>query len=434
MKLRPFELFLIAFFAVMAVLAVALLSLYDAPEDPSARVVSGPVVIWGTLPREPIERFLDEVGRDVPSVSNVSYEYVDPREFNQRFVNALADRTNPDIILIPHEELVVHRSRLAPYSYEQYPLRDFRDRFVDGAEVFALTDGIYAVPLAVDPLVVFWNRSLFSAVGLLEAPSSWEQLVNNVVPRLTRREFDRSITQSAIAFGQSNNISHLTPILSMLALQAGSQFVRDGVEQYLVQFDDALGDGGGRPFTQALDFFLRFSNPTSGEYSWNRALPLDREAFVREELAMYFGMASEGVMIAGQNPNLSFDVAEVPKGEAVQSRLTYGRFYGIAIVENAPNLAGAYGAMNILADPVHGARLAREFSMAPATRAGLQQGSDDLFGRIAFRAAPVSRGWLAPGLLRTTDVFATTVERAAADRGNVDGAASEGVQRLQLAY
>jgi len=433
MKLRPFELFLIAFFAVMAVLAVALLSLYDAPEDPSARIVSGPVVIWGTLPREPIERFLDEVGREVPSVSNVSYEYVDPREFNQRFVNALADRTNPDIILIPHEELVVHRPRLAPYSYEQYPLRDFRDRFIDGAEVFALDDGIYAVPLAVDPLVVFWNRTLFSTAGLLEAPSSWEQLVNQVVPRLTSREFDRTVRQSAIAFGQSNNITHLTPILSMLALQAGSQFVLDGAQQYLVRLDDTVS-GGSRPFTQALDFFLRFSNPTNVEYSWNRALPLDREAFVREELAMYFGMASEGVAIASQNPNLSFDIAEVPKGEAAEARLTYGRFYGIAIVRNAPNLAGAYGAMNILADLSHGARLAREFAMAPATRAGLTQGSDDLFGRVAYRAAPVARGWLSPGLLVTTEVFARTVEQGAADRGNVDGAASEGTQRLQLAY
>ena len=434
MKLRPFELFLITFFAVLAVAAVTLLALYEAPKDPDASTVSGPVLIWGSLPEEPMVTLFDELGQDNPSLQNVTYKYIDPRDFNERFVNALADRTNPDIILMPHEELVVHRARLAPYSFEQFSLRDFRDRFIDGAEIFVLRDGVYAVPLAVDPLVLFWNRTLFGNAGVLGAPSSWEQLSGDLVPRLTQRDFNRTINQAALAMGQSDNITHLYPVLSMLAMQAGSQLVVDGEGRYQVLIDDAVSASGTRPLSQALEFFMRFSNPSSVEYTWNRAQPLDRDAFVREELAMYFGFASEGPGLAVRNPNMNFDVAEVPKGEKVQIRRTYGRFYGIAVVRNATNLSGAFGAMNILAAEVNATRLAQEFRMAPATRAGLGVGTNDIFGRVAYRAAPVARGWLAPGDTATTQVFADMVERAAADRSNVAGAASDGVGRLQLAY
>ena len=434
MKLRPFELFLITFFAVLAVAAVTLLAIYEAPKDPDASTVSGPVLIWGSLPEEPMVTLFDELGQDNPSLQNVTYKYIDPRDFNERFVNALADRTNPDIILMPHEELVVHRARLAPYSFEQFSVRDFRDRFIDGAEIFVLRDGVYAVPLAVDPLVLFWNRTLFGNAGVLGAPSSWEQLSGELVPRLTLRDFNRTINRAAVAMGQSDNVTHLYPVLSMLAMQAGSQLVVDGEGRYQVLIDDAVSASGTRPLSQALEFFMRFSNPSSVEYTWNRAQPLDRDAFVREELAMYFGFASEGPGLAVRNPNMNFDVAEVPKGEKVQIRRTYGRFYGIAIVRNATNLGGAFGAMNILAAEVNATRLAQEFGMAPATRAGLGVGTNDIFGRVAYRAAPVARGWLAPGDTATTQVFADMVERAAADRGNVAGAASDGVGRLQLAY
>ncbi len=291
---------------------------------------------------------------------------------------------------------------------------------------------MYAVPLAVDPLVLFWNRTLFGNAGILGAPSSWEQLSGELVPRLTQRDFDRTVNQAAVAMGQSDNVTHLYPVLSMLAMQAGSQLVTDAESRYQVRFDEAVQSG--RPFTQALEFFMRFSNPSSVEYTWNRAQPLDRDAFVREKLAMYFGFASEGPGLAVRNPNMNFDVAEVPKGEEVSIRRTYGRFYGMAIVRNANNLGGAYGAMNILAAEANASRLANEFGMAPATRAGLAAGSNDVFGRVAYSAAPVARGWLAPGDYTTTRVFADMVERAAADRNNIAGAASDGVGRLQLAY
>jgi ABC-type glycerol-3-phosphate transport system substrate-binding protein len=432
MKLRPFELFLVSGFAVLAVAAVTLLALYEAPTDPDSASVTGPVVIWGTVPDEPMVQFLMNLAQTIPAFRQVEYEYIPVGEFNERFVTALADRTNPDLVLIPHEELVPQRARLLPYSYESFSLREYKDRYIDGAEVFALEDGIYAVPIAVDPIVLFWNRNLLGNAGFLGAPTSWEQLTNVMVPALTTRSFNRTIERSAVAMGEAQNIAHVYPVLSMLAIQAGSRLVTSQAGEYRVELD--VSNGTALPLTESLRFFMGFSDPGSSLYSWNRAQPLDRDAFVRESLALYFGFASEGPDLAFRNPNLNFDVAEVPKGEKVELRRTYGRTYGLAIVRNAPNLQGAYGAINVLSEPQNAATLAQALKMAPASRAGLAAGTSDVYASVAYRAAPVTRSLLAPGDAATRSVFADMVTRAGTDRGNIEGAAGTGVGRLRLEY
>jgi ABC-type glycerol-3-phosphate transport system substrate-binding protein len=434
MKMRPFELALVAFFAVLVLVAVALLALYSPPPDPDASVIRGEVLVWGTLPAAPINNLLDELGRETPSLRNIQYEYVAPEDFTPRFIEALADRTNPDVVLLSHEELIPQRDRLLPYSYDALSLRDFRDRYIDGAEIFALRDGVYGFPIAIDPLLMYWNRALFADANLLSAPTSWEQVVRETVPRLTKRDFTRTIDQSALAFGESTNIQNLTPILSMLMLQAGSRGVVEGENQFVIGLDDPVEVGAPRPLTSALEFFMRFSDSTVTDYTWNRALPLDRDAFAREELALYFGFASEARDLLARNPNLNIDVSEVPKGATTQTRRTYGRVYALSVVRNANNLAGAYGALNLLAAPENANRLAFEFGMAPATRAGLAMGTNDLYGRVAFTAAPAVRGWLMPGYRTTTQIFAETVTRAAQDRSQLSSAAPNAVRLLQVEY
>lgn len=432
--MRPFEIFLVATFAVLTVVAVALLALYKPPQDPSTMVISGPVLIWGVLPEDSFREMLNDLSKTEPSLSKITYKYVPPERFNEEFVVALADRTNPDIVLLPHEELIEQRNRLAPYTYEQITLRQYRDTYVDGSEIFALRDGVYAVPVAVDPLLMYWNRTMVGNAGFLEPPASWEELVNTVLPALTKRDFDRTVRQSAVAMGEADNIQNLVPILSMLSLQAGSQFVTETEDSYQIRIDEGQ-NGNSRPFASALEFYMRFSDPTNSQsYSWNRAQPNDREAFTRETLAFYFGLASEAKDLLARNPNLDFDVAEVPKGASVDLRRTYGRFYGLSIVRSASNPQGAYGAMNLLSSPEIGTRLAQGFGMAPATKQGLAAGTPDIFGQVAYRSAPIARGWLAPGSTATKVVFADVVSRSGTDRDRLPTIATDGVARLRLEY
>lgn len=122
-------------------------------------------------------------------------------------------------MLISHEKLVETRKRIQPVSYESFPIRNIRDSYLDGAQIFALDDGLYGYPIAVDPIMMYWNRDIFANKDLLSAPATWEDLVNSVFPKLIERDSDRTIRQSVVAMGEYDNVRNAFGILSTLLIQ-----------------------------------------------------------------------------------------------------------------------------------------------------------------------------------------------------------------------
>jgi ABC-type glycerol-3-phosphate transport system substrate-binding protein len=431
--LRPFELALVIAFGGLAVLALYLLATYQPEPAAEEVLLSAPVEIWGTLPSAAFSGVLQEIQRTNPSFHLVSYRYVPPESFNVEFVNALAERRAPQLLLLSHDQLVEQRRRLQPLSYEGFPRRDFRDRYVDGAELFALSDGIYAMPIMLDPLVMYWNRDMLLNAGLLFAPTTWEGVVGEVVPTLTMRDHDRAIRRSAIALGEYTNVKHAFPVLSMLMIQGGSRLVVESERGYSVELNHSLGEGGA-PLSAALGFFARFSDPNNVLYSWNRSLPLDQDAFLREDLALYFGFGSEARALEAKNPNLNFDIAEVPQGAAATMRRTYGQFYGLSLVRDGGNLGDAYTVLMMLSGEQHARSLAAAYAMAPLHRASLAAGSDDVYGRIIYQAAPSARGWLNPERATSERILAQAVADLVARRTDPPRAAADLIVRLQQVY
>src|SRR3990167_4058409 len=88
------------------------------------------------------------------------------------------------------------------------------------------------MPVAVDPLVLFWNRDIFARGGLIVAPKTWEEVVANTVPTLTVRDFSRNIQTAGIAMGEYRNIKNAFPIISLLAIQGGSALVTEARGTY----------------------------------------------------------------------------------------------------------------------------------------------------------------------------------------------------------
>ncbi len=434
MKLRPFELVLIVVFGSLFFLALFLLRTYEgeAPEDVSN--LGAGLSIWGVLPPSTFDSLLQAMMDKDEGYSNVTYRYIPPEDFDDVFVNALADQVGPDLLLLPHDRLVKHRSRLQAIPYESFPVRDFRNMYIDGAEIFALSDGIYGFPIAVDPLVMYWNRDIFSNNGLLAAPTTWEDVVNNVVPTLTVRDFNRNIQLSAVAMGEYRNIKNAFPMLSLLLLQGGSVMVTEGQNQYGIRLNEAVGQSSAQPFSNAAAFFTNFSNTSNTLYSWNRSLPLDRDRFLSEDLALYFGYVSEGRDLASKNPNLNFDIAEVPQGANATVKRTYGQFYALVVPKTAPNKAGALTAMQTLGNAENAKQLADGYNFAPAHRSTLTLGSNDVYGRIGYMSAVYARGWLNPDTTRLNETLTTMLEDINANRSDIRSATSDAVNRIQQIY
>ena len=436
MKLRPFELALVIVFIGLALLALVMLATADPKKSKSddGQTVVGYVTIWGTLPAESINSILSEISKENEAYKDVIYKYYNPDDFDNVLVNALADGTGPDLVLISHEKLVETRKRIQPVSYESFPIRNIRDSYLDGAQIFALDDGLYGYPIAVDPIMMYWNRDIFANKDLLSAPATWEDLVNSVFPKLIERDSDRTIRQSVVAMGEYDNVRNAFGILSTLLIQGGSERVTiDKVGRYQVKLQMSE-TGKGDPLRAAADFYTRFSKPSNALYSWNRSFKDDRLEFVSENLAIYFGYGSEGRQLEKINPNFNFDIAEVPQGAEATVRRTYGKFYALSLLKTSDNKVGASAAMTKLAGATVATEIAIRNNLVPAYRNAVLQGSNDTFGRLNYKSAAVALGWLNPDLSASNQIFSTMTQDINENRRDLDSAVLDDSKRLGNEY
>ncbi len=433
MKLRPFELALVVIFILLIAGSLIFLKSYRADKNDGLPVI-GAVTIWGTLPKDGFETLLREFSQDNEQYRKVSYLYIEPVAFSSELVNALADGAGPDIVLLSSEQLVETRKKIKPVSFETFPKRDIASLYVDGAAIFALSDGLYAYPWALDPMVLYWNKDLLATENLLEAPRTWESLVNQYIPILTKRAADRTIDRSAVALGEYTNVKNSFAIISTLLLQAGSYGVTNPTEgQYVIRLNESPNQGI-EPLRVTADFYTRFARPDNTLYSWNRSFTSDRDRFLSGDLALYFGYGSEGPQLEQLNPNLNFDVAEIPQGATATVRRTYAQFYGLAALKTSDNLAGVSLVLKGLSQQAVIERFARNYNLVPALRSSVAAGSNDLYGRVTYKSASVAYGWLNPNRPGTDNAFGTMTRDITENRSDISSAITDAMDRLEIEY
>jgi ABC-type glycerol-3-phosphate transport system substrate-binding protein len=433
MKLRPFELTLIVVFIILILLSLLFISGYK-PKKNNGLPVMGTVTIWGTLPKDGFKGLLSDISKDNKEYLGVTYKEISPETFESELVNAIADGKGPDVVLLSHERLVSLRSKIKPVSYDVLPLRDVKSSYIEGAQIFALPDGLFAYPLMVDPLMMYWNKNILATDNLLEAPKTWESLVNDYLPTLIRRNSDRSITRSVVAMGEYQNINNAFGIFSTLLLQAGTEGItHDADNNYVIKLNKSA-DGSTAPLAVSADFYTRFSKPSNSLYSWNRSFSADKDRFLSEDLALYFGYGSEAHQLEKQNPNLSFDIAEVPQGADATVRRVYGKFYGLAALKTSDNLVGALLVMQNLTNKDNSEKIAQLYNMVPVLRGSVSAGSNDTYARLTYKSAAVAYGWLSPKQEAVNAIFTTMTQDMNENRRDITGAVTDALGRLKLEY
>ncbi len=431
MNLRPFQIILLGIFGALAVGGVILFSVFrgfGGEENPYGTSVE----IWGTLDGRAFDTVLNALGDEDDNFQVVSYSEKDPRTFRDELINAVAEGRGPDAIVLSHDMLISERAKLYPIPYKTLPLRDIKDRYVDGAEIFSLSDGMYGFPFAVDPLVMYWNRDLFSSAGLATPPATWEQMVSRDVPALAKVTQSPIFTveQAALAFGEYANVQNAPEILLMLLLQAGSQLITESTDGYKVLINQSSGQTARPPATAALDFYTQFANPARAVYTWNRSLATDRSAFLAEDLALYFGFGSEYAGIRAGNPNFNFDATSIPQGSGVSIKKSYGTFYALSILRSSDNFAGTYLALAKISEGERASALAETLGFAPVHRASLALGATDPFRQTMYTMALIARGFLNPSPSASEDIIKTMIEDVTSGRTGISEAAADASDRF----
>lgn len=434
MNIRPFEIIVIAVFAIGAIGGLFYFARYQPTPDPTVVLYGDSVVIWGTQDSAQMESLFFSISKKNESFRVVTYREVEERSFQSELLNAIADGKAPDLIIMPHTLLVTYRSKLQPISFKTITQSGFRDTYIEGAEIFMRSDGTYGVPIAVDPLIMYWNRDIFSGSGLALPPKTWEALTSQTTRAINRTDDWLNLTQSTIAFGDFMNVHHAKDILAMLLLQSGSDVVTETDDgEYEVTIDRAP-EGGMSPGNAVLSFYTQFSTPSKEAYSWNRSKNTDRTEFLEGKLALYFGLGSEKTSLERDNANLNYDVVTVPQGSATTIQRTYGDFYALAIPRSSKNITGAHAVASFLGQPEQAKMFAEMFDFAPVHRALYSENISDPFKNVLYRSALIARGWLDPNPSRSNDVFRAMVEDTLTDKTNLNKIVIDTVRSLEALF
>lgn len=408
--MSKFQLIFMALFIVFAFAGVAIFAAFQGKTGEN--IVLTPMTIWGvvdeTIMNEALGNFSQK--KTLGAQYELTYVRISETDFDSVLAQGIATGKGPDIVLFPHDLKVKISNKLRILPLESYPVRTYKDSFIEEAEIFLEPNGIIAFPLVVDPLVMYWNRDIFTNAAIATPPSTWEEFLS-VVPALTKKDVNLNITQSGVALGTFDNVSHAKEIISTLLLQGGSPVVSVGPNGFRGGIGGSLSDGGQTQKGEAvLNFYTQFSNPLSSTYSWNKSLPMSFNYFTEGGLALYFGFASEMPAIRQKNPNLNFDVAAFPQPKNTTKKLTFGTLYSLGVLNSSPNAIQAFQVAAALSSSAAVAELSDRLGLPPARRDLLAKASTDPYKTLFNVSALRSVGWLDPEPRSSNFVFRTMVE------------------------
>lgn len=426
---------------VSAIVAIFAVFLFAFQRNTNSNQQTAPVLVWGTVDQVVMDDLVNLISAANLSwnFDHVTYEYKDPDTFDTVFVEALATGNGPDVIMLPQEELVRHQNKILPLPFESYPRRLFSDTFIQHGEMFVSHEGVIGLPFMIDPMVMYWNRTMFSNAGIAQSPKTWNQVMSTV-PQLTQTNSSFEVTKSALAFGEYVNVTHAKEILLMLMFQAGNDIVRriTPTTDEGLPYEVTMTDRGGfsvTPTLAALQFYTQFADPNNKVYSWNRSLPESRDEFITGDLGMYFGYASEAFGIRAQNPNLNFDVSLVPQSNSEQNEnVVFGRMLGLAIPKTSQVVPSAFNTISKLSGP-ESVKLVSEMVGLPSVRRDvIVQNAASSFQDVFNMSALWSRGFLDPDKGQTNTLFKDMIESVTTGRRGVTEAIQRAKQELVLLF
>lgn len=276
---------------------------------------------------------------------NVSFDYRTLRyeEYQDELLRALAEGNGPDVFSInngwigQYESLILPLPKTLSIPYTEIrgtikketvvtlkeepamTVRELETNFVDAVADDVVRDyqpnpkqeaekRIFGIPLSVDTLALFYNKDLFNAASIAEAPKTWTEFQEDVT-KLTTIGADDAIVQSGAAIGTSRNVERAFDVLSLLMMQNGTVMADSrGAATFGNELDD-----NSLPGADAVRFYTEFANPLKSVYAWNDAQPSSFDAFTSGKAAMFLGYSYHVPLIRARSPKLSFGVAPVPQ-------------------------------------------------------------------------------------------------------------------------
>ena len=335
---------------LLLILAGVLFFTTSGPKPPSPATDKLELTWWKTF--EDSENVRELLTDYTATHKNVTVKFVkkEASTYEQELINALAAGAGPDIFSIHNDWLPKHADKISPMPDQLMNLRTYKESFVDVATTdFVKDDQIYAIPIAMDVLALYYNKDLLGSSGISQPPATWPELVSDA-QKITKVLKPGTFTRSGVALGTSNNVNRAVDILTLLMLQNGTKFYSDDFGR--ATFDQRQTIPGSNqnfdPGAIALAFYTQFADPAKVSYTWNVRSDLSVDAFTQGKLAMMLSFQYMQPVIQSKAPNLNWDVAAVPQISEEVSKVNFANYWGESVSKLSKNSLAAWDFLNFI--------------------------------------------------------------------------------------
>ncbi len=280
---------------------------------------------------------------------NVRVRFVtkDVNSYEQELVDAIASGKGPDIFSVHNDWVPKHIEKMS--TDDLVTQRQYQETFLDVAsDDFVIGGKIYAVPLAVDVLALYYNKDILNSVGISEPPKTWVEVVTDV-QKITTQQKNGDFIHSGIALGAASNINRAVDILSLLMLQNGTRFYNDGGDPNLGYRITPPGEQESyNPASRALAYFTQFASPSIVTYTWNAKSDNSVDAFSQNKLGMMISYAYMRDRIIDKAPNLNWGVAPVPQPDLINPKVNFANYWGESVSKASTHQQVAWDFLNFI--------------------------------------------------------------------------------------
>lgn len=349
--------------------------------------IKGELTVWGVFAPETtvINTLVADFQKKNPQV-RINYVEKNSGTYEADLINALAAGTGPDIFFFKNSWLPKHGNKILPLDPKKYPVQKLAEDFPDVVSAdFASGGKVYALPLYIDTLALYYNKTIFDNAGIAEPPKDWAQFVE-FNRRLTKFDSTGRITRAGAAIGSgSRSINESTDLLSLIMLQFSTPMVTENLSAA------DFGQNG----LKGITFYTNFANPRVGmQYTWDPSLHYSLDAFAEENVAMIFNYAYQLPRLKEKNPFLNIGIAPMMQLPKTERAVNYANYWGLAVSKKSQfaDLSTQF-MLDSTTDPATNGKFLNAAIRPPALRSLINRNLNDATFGIFVRQALTAKSW-----------------------------------------
>lgn len=271
----------------------------------------------------------------------INYKKFTYEEYEQKLLESWATGKSPDIFSIHNTWLPKPniQSNIYPLPQDKKSIltaTNYGKTFMPVAEQDFVRNGqIYAIPLSIDTLALYYNEAIFEELyrnnpdqnWILTPPKTWDDFIKTV-NYVTKKDEWSNIERAGAALGTYNNINRASDILALIMIQSGTQMISSDFQSVAFNRTVTVDGSAYNPGEQSLKFYTDFANPRKEVYTWNIQRDYSIDDFSEGDVAMTFGYSHLINTLKQKNPDLRFKTSPMPQIKESKIPVNYANYWG----------------------------------------------------------------------------------------------------------